>query len=226
VAEAAGANAAGMASKWAVLEVPSSALHADWTHDWGVSLKSVANRKAVLENKRLIGRPAADIARQLGIPEPGSDVASPADIHAFRVMGMMPKRFIQCVGLASISPYLAMMIDGEEVRALLQQFNGADLRIALACRYLADEDQSGIEKDRLGVIVADSAPKAVLAWADRLPPAMRGRVRLMMPKSTSAAQSELFQRSVNHNPGMFIRRVAELLSPPGPKEKSEHAGAW
>lgn len=226
MAEAARADQTGGLGQLDALDVPSSALHVDWAHDWGVSLKNPANRKSILENKRLIGRPAADIARQLGIPDLGSDVASPADIHAFRVMGMMPKRFVQCVGLAAISPYLAMIVDGEGVRALLQQFNAADLRIALACRFLADENQSGIEKDRLGIIVADSAPKAVLAWADRLPPAMRGRVRLMMPKSIGTAQSEPFQRSVNHNPGMFIRRVAELLSPPGPKEKSEHAGAW
>lgn len=206
-------------------EVPSTALHTDWTHDWGLSLKSVMNRKAIIENKRLLGRPAADIARQLGIPPLESGAMSKADIHAFMVMGQFPKRFIQCVGLAAISPYLAKIIDGEGVRSLIQQFPVADLRIALACRSLADEDQPGIEKERLGIIVSDGGPKSILSWAESLPPAVRGRIKLMMPKSVSGPHTELLKRSLNHNSGMFIRRVAELLSPPGSKEKSDYAGS-
>lgn len=194
-------------------DIPASALHADWSEDWAPTIRSPRNRKAILENRRLAQRPAADLALRLVMPEIGP--VSAQDEHAFAVCRADPKRFTQLVGLASEAPRLAGIIDATTLRDLAQMFPLEDIRLAIACRAVvpASED-SELDLDNLEVAVRDAGPKILLSWADQVSPGLRGRVRLMLPKAVFASEATLGQRGINHVHGKIVRRVAELLSPP------------
>ena len=194
-------------------DLPHQSLHPDWSEDWGASIKSPRNRKAILGNRRLAGRPAADIERRLDIPR--LDALHPADAHALKVFSSDPKRMAQVVGLASEAPRLAAIIDAPTLRDLTQTFPLEDIRIAISCRPLAAEgDETGLDLDNLAVAARETGPRIILDWADRTSPALRGRVRLMFPKSLITLEKAQNQPGVNHVSGKIVRRVAELLSPP------------
>jgi hypothetical protein len=197
-------------------DVPASSLHPDWMNDWGATIKAPRNRKAILDNPRLAHRPGADLARLLGVPPMEAASASARDQHAYQALLKAPARFTQLVGLASLAPMLATIIDGVAFRALQAEFSVEDLKIALACRNEAPARiDTEIDRSRLKLVVETTGPRLVQGWADRLPEQLRGRIRLLLPKSLVAAISERNQPIINHDPSKVIQRVAELMLPPG-----------
>lgn len=197
----------------AVGELPHQSLHPDWSEDWGATIRSPRNRKAILANRRLITRPAADLARRLEIP--ALESLASADAHALKVFGADAKRFTQVVGLASEAPRLASIVDAQTLRDLAQAFSLDDIRIAVSCRpFIPAQDETGLDLDNLAVAARDAGPKLILAWAAETSPALRGRVRMMLPKSLLSPDGTPNQPGINHVAGKIVRRVAELLSPP------------
>lgn len=205
-------------------EISASSLHPDWAQDWGQTIRSPRNRKAILDNRRLAHRPTADLARQLDLaPLSGQ----PDDLHVLKVLSVNPARFLQVVGLASQASFLATKIDNISIRRLSRDFPLDDLKIAIACRdYAEDEQDTAFDMDQLGVVVRDVGPKYVMGWAENASSGIRGRVRLLLPKSLVSIVLGQSQPSVNHVPGMLVRRVAELIDPPAHREKPRHGGSW
>ena len=76
-------------------EPPFGSLHPDWAQDWGQTIKAPRNRKAILDNRRLAHRPAADLARQLDVP---ALTGSTQDIAVFKALSQDPTRFVRVVG--------------------------------------------------------------------------------------------------------------------------------
>lgn len=158
-------------------------------------------------------RPAADLARRLEIP--ALESLASADAHALKVFGADAKRFTQVVGLASEAPRLASIVDAQTLRDLAQAFSLDDIRIAVSCRpFIPAQDETGLDLDNLAVAARDAGPKLILAWAAETSPALRGRVRMMLPKSLLSPDGTPNQPGINHVAGKIVRRVAELLSPP------------
>jgi hypothetical protein len=197
----------------AVGELPLQSLHPDWSEDWGASIRSPRNRKAILANRRLSGRLSADLARRLEIDP--IDAVPPADAHALKVFASDPKRFMQVAGLVTEAHRLAGIIDAPTLRDLSQAFPLEDIRTAIACRSLVpDTDETGLDLDNLAVAAREAGPKLILGWADQVSPALRGHIRLMLPKSLIPLEKDGNQPGINHVSGKIVRRIAELLSPP------------
>jgi hypothetical protein len=204
-------------------EIPLKTLHRDWHGDWGLSISSPRNRAAIASNPRLAHRPGADIAHQMGIPEWRPGALNAQDHHAFLVMREAPERFVYLVGLASLAPLIATLIDGENLRAIVADFPLEDLKIALGCRkFIAADAQSEIDPSRLKAIVETAGPRNIMTWGARLPPEARGRLRLMLPKSLVASIEPNHQPSLNHDPGKVIHHVANEISPSGSLEHHHH----
>lgn len=194
-------------------ELSHQSLHPEWAEDWGITLRQPRNRKAILANKRLAARPAADLARRLEIPP--LDQLAPADAHALKVFSADPKRFTQLVGLAAEAPRLASIIDAQTLRDLASAFPIDDIRVAISCRPLIPPgDDTGLDLDNLAITAREMGPKLVLAWANQSSAALRGRVRMMLPKSLLSLDDTPSQPGINHVAGKVVRRIAELLSPP------------
>lgn len=194
-------------------DLPFQSLHPDWSEDWGQSIISPRNRKAILANRRLSGRLSADIARRLEIGP--LDALASADAHALKVFSADPKRFQQIAGLATEAHRLAGIVDAPTLRDLSQTFPLEDIKLAISCRTIvpAAED-TALNLDNLAIAAREAGPKLILGWADQVSPALRGRVRMMLPKALIPLEKAENQPGVNHVSGKIVRRIAELLSPP------------
>lgn len=208
------------------LEVPVGSLHPDWAQDWAPSIRSSRNRKALAENPRLAARPGASLAGQLGVGTPDIRAADAGDLHAYTALIQEPPRFVRLVGLASVAGHLAMMIQGESVRALLANYTAEDLALALACRSIqAPTDDDDIEPEHLAAIIDSTGPRLVQNWAVGLPAELRGRVRLTLPKAMVATPADENDPAARSYAGQLIRQVATLLAPPAAAGRTSHGRA-
>lgn len=174
------------------LDVPYARLHPDWHRDWAPTLRNEANRLAIVKNPRLERRPGADLAARLGVP----DLSAAANIDlgdqiAYQVAIESPERFRRVLGLAVLSPVLAVEIEPDRVRRLREQCDPSDLALAFQARMFAEPiDALELDMDRIGAI-ADAEGRAILEeWLVHVPLALSGRIRLTLPKSTEPTVPE------------------------------------
>lgn len=205
------------------LEVPVGSLHPDWAKDWAPSIRSPRNRKALAESPRLSARPGASIAAQLGIGAPDGRGAESGDFYAYQALIQQPDRFLRLVGLASVAGHLALMIQGETVRALLANYAAEDVALALACRSIqSPSEDDDIEPEQLGAIIDSTGPHLVQNWAQGLPAQLRGRVRLTLPKAMVATPTHDHDLATRTYAAQLIRHVAGLLMLPAANVRSSH----
>lgn len=171
------------------LDVSYAQLDREWQGDWCPSIRSSANRDAIARNPRLSRRPAADLARQHGLP-PAAKAAAAAsfsDVVACHVAISHPERFRRLLGLAVLAPAIATEIDPETVRQLRAHFDVADLGLALATRPDGDQSEAiPFAMSRIPTLVEAEGNALLREWLAGLPPALEGRVRLTLPKSENA----------------------------------------
>lgn len=208
------------------LEVPVGSLHPDWAQDWAPSIRSPRNRKALAESPRLSARPGASLAALLGIGAPGAGTADSGDLLAYKALIQQPDRFLRLIGLASVAGHLAMMIQGESVRALLANYTAEDLALALACRSVQSKaEDDDIEPDQLAAIIDSTGPRLVQNWALGLPAELRGRVRLTLPKAMVTTPADDKDLATRTYASQLIRQVAVLRTPPDSAGRTSHGRA-